>query len=143
MSAQPLFKQGEASANVLALLERVELADLSSPDIDEDNMGQGWGHYQYTAGKLSPDSSLTSWQEIGSIAIAFKLVAAALKTCWDARTMCTKAGLPNTSGFISDNYLEIILNRLENCWVGAGGVRISFSPLCCYSLLSRQLFLVT
>jgi hypothetical protein len=43
MSAQPLFKQGEASADVLALLECIELADLSSPDFDEDNLGQSWG----------------------------------------------------------------------------------------------------
>ena len=127
MSTQPSFKQGETSADVLALLELVQLADPSSPDIDEDNLGQGWGHYQFTSGGLSPSSSLTSWQEIGSVAIAFKLVAAALKTCRDARTMCTNAGLPKTCGFISDNYLEIILDRVENCWVGAGGVRPSFS----------------
>jgi hypothetical protein len=60
MSVQPLFKQGEASADVLALLEHVELADLSSPDFKEDNLGQSWGHYQFMAGSLSPKSLLTS-----------------------------------------------------------------------------------
>jgi hypothetical protein len=80
MNMQPLFKQGETSSNILALLERVQLADPSSPNIDEDNLGQSWGHYQVTAGGLTLLTLLTSWQEIGSVATAFKLVAAPLKT---------------------------------------------------------------
>ncbi|KAF8268983.1 hypothetical protein EI94DRAFT_1476306, partial [Lactarius quietus] len=70
MNVQPSFKQGETSENVTALLERVQLADPASPDIDEDNMGQSWGHYQFTAGSISPSSSLTTWQDVGSIATA-------------------------------------------------------------------------
>ena len=72
MNAQPLFKQGKSLANVLALLERVQHADLTNPDIDEDNMGPSWGHYQFTVGGLNMSSSITSWQGVGSIATAFK-----------------------------------------------------------------------
>jgi hypothetical protein len=92
MNAQPLFKQGKTSANVLALLERIQLADPSSPDIDEDNLGLSWGHYQFTAGNLSPSSTLTSWQEIGSVTIAFKFVAAAV-TDWTALTSFCRLSL--------------------------------------------------
>lgn len=125
MNAQPSFKQGEPSQNLLALLERVQSTDPTSSDIDEDNMGPSWGHYQFTAGGLTLSNSLTTWQDIGSVAIAFKLIAAALKTCREARLMC--AGISTMGGFISDIYLEKTLDGLETCWVGAGGVRAMFS----------------
>ncbi|KAH9011260.1 hypothetical protein EDB85DRAFT_2160198 [Lactarius pseudohatsudake] len=121
MNVQILFKQGKSSNNVTTLLERVQFADPGSPDIDEDNMCLSWGHDLFTAGGISPSSSLTTWEDVGSVATAFKLVAAALKTCQEARLMCTNAGTPKTSGFISDVYLEKILECLEGCWVGAGG----------------------
>ena len=122
MDAQPSFKQGEPSEHVTALLECVECADPDSLDIDEDNKGQTWGHYQFTAGGISPSSSLTTWQDVGSVAVAFRLVAAALKTCQEARQMCASVGMPTSSGYISDVYLKQTLERLEKCWAGAGGV---------------------
>ncbi|KAI9441845.1 hypothetical protein H4582DRAFT_2074012 [Lactarius indigo] len=122
MSAQLSFKEGKPSEQVVTLLEHVQFADPCSPDIDEDNMCQGWGHYQFMAGGISPASSLTSWEKVGSVATAFKLVAAAIKTCQEARSMCSNAGMPKTSGFIGDAYLKKILECLESCWVGAGRV---------------------
>ncbi|KAI9442454.1 hypothetical protein H4582DRAFT_2054893 [Lactarius indigo] len=127
MNAQLSFKQGETSESVTTLLERVQSADPGSPDIDEDNMGQSWGHYQFTAGGISPSSSLTSWEDVGSVAMAFKLIAAAIKTCREVRVMCVNAGMPKTMGFISDIYLEKILECLESCWVGAGRIITSHS----------------
>ncbi|KAI9452381.1 hypothetical protein BJY52DRAFT_1190328 [Lactarius psammicola] len=127
MNAQMSFKRGETSKNVSALLERIQFADPNSPDIDEDNLGQSWGHYQFTAGGLSLSSSLTTWEDVGSVTTAFKLVAAALKTCQEARMMCTNAGTLKTGGFISDVYLEKIVECLQNCWVGAGGTITSYS----------------
>ncbi|KAH8977391.1 hypothetical protein EDB92DRAFT_2119960 [Lactarius akahatsu] len=125
MNAQLSFKEGEPSEQVATLLERVQSAVPCSPDIDEDNTYESWGHYQFTAGGISPASSLTSWEKVGSVATAFKLVAAAIKTCRDARSMCSNAGTPKTSGFISDVYLEKVLECLKSCWVGAGGVLTS------------------
>ncbi|KAH9041278.1 hypothetical protein EDB85DRAFT_2139949 [Lactarius pseudohatsudake] len=122
MNAQSSFKQSEPSEQVATLLDRVQFVDPSSPDIDEDNACQGWGHEQFTAGGVTLSSSLTSWQEVGNVATALKLVAAAIKTCQEARLMCKNAGTPKTSGFISDIYLEKTLECLESCWVGAGGV---------------------
>ncbi|KAI9437145.1 hypothetical protein H4582DRAFT_2058122 [Lactarius indigo] len=77
------------------------------------------------AGGISPASSLTNWQEVSNVATAFKLMAAAIKMCQEARLMCSNAGTPMTSGFISDIYLKKILKCLENCWVAAGGVLTS------------------
>ncbi|KAH8985730.1 hypothetical protein EDB86DRAFT_3083313 [Lactarius hatsudake] len=104
MNAQLSFKEGEPSEQVAMLLERVQSAVPCSPDIDEDNTYESWGHYQFTAGGISPASSLTSWEKVGSVATAFKLMAAAIKT---------------------DVYLEKVLKCLESCWVGAGGVLTS------------------
>ncbi|KAI9436828.1 hypothetical protein H4582DRAFT_2077786 [Lactarius indigo] len=125
MNAQSSFKEGEPSKQVMTLLEHVQLMDPGSPNINEDNTCQSWGHYQFTAGSISPASSLTNWQEVGSVTTAFKLVVAAIKTCQEARLMCSNARMPKTSGFISDVYLEKTLKCLENCWVGAGGVLTS------------------
>jgi hypothetical protein len=127
MNALPTFKQGEPSEKVAALLERVQFADPGSPEFDEDNKGLSWGHYQFTGGNLTLSSSLITWQDVGNVATAFKLVAAALKTCQEARLMCTNAGVPTTQGFLSDSYLEQTLGLLQTCWVGAGGVRTHFS----------------
>ncbi|KAF8268369.1 hypothetical protein EI94DRAFT_1785947 [Lactarius quietus] len=121
MNKQPSLMQGKTSKEVVMLLKHIQSADPASPDIDEDNLGQSWGHYQFTAGGVSPSSSLTTWQDIGSVDTAFKLVAVLLKTCQDAQAMCANARTPKTSGFISDIYLEQILDHLEKCWVGAGG----------------------
>ena len=122
MSAHSSFKQGETSEKVSTLLERVQSADPGSPEIDEDNRKQGWGHDQFTAGGLSPSTSLTCWQDVGSVSTAFQLVATAIKTCQEARLMCANAGSPKTSGYISDAYLAQVLELLEKCWVDASGV---------------------
>jgi hypothetical protein len=126
MNALPSFKQSETSEKVTTLLEHVQFADLGSLEIDEDDKGLSWGHYQFTAGIITLSSSLITWQDVGSVATAFKLVAAALKTCQEARLMYSNAGIPKTQGFLSDVYLEEMLGLLETCWVGAGGVRIRF-----------------
>ena len=124
MNVQPLFKQGEPSENITVLLEHVEFADPSSLDFDDDNKGSTWGHYQFTAGCISPLSSLTTWQDIGSVTITFRLVAAALKTCQEAWVMCAGTGVSMTGGYLSNVYLEQIIEHLKSCWVGAGDVSL-------------------
>jgi hypothetical protein len=126
MNALPSFKQGETSEKVMTLLERVQFADPGSLEIDEDNKGLSWGHYQFTAGNITLLSSLITWQDVGGVATAFKLVAAALKTCQEVQLMYANAGIPKTQGFLSNVYLKEMLRLLETCWVGAGGVCIRF-----------------
>ena len=136
MDMQSTFKQGPPSENVTTLLNNLQYADPSSPDINEDNPCQSWGHDQFTAGGISPSSSLSTWQDIGNVTTAFKLVAAALKTCQKARLMCVNAGVLKMSNFVSDVYLEQVLERLEKCWVDAGGITeayVQFLLKICYS----------
>ena len=126
MKLQPSFQQGEPSNKVTTILGHLRFADINSPDIDKDNANQGWGHDQFTAGGISPSSSLTTWRDVGSVATAFELVAAAIKTCRDARLMCANTGTAATGSFISDTYLEQMLELLEKCWISAGGVSVQF-----------------
>ncbi|KAI9430847.1 hypothetical protein H4582DRAFT_2063378 [Lactarius indigo] len=70
-------------------------------------------------------SSLTSWKEVGNVTTALKLVAATIKTCWEARLMCKNARTTKMGAFISDVYLEKTLKCLESCWVSTGGVLTS------------------
>jgi hypothetical protein len=110
---------------------------VHSLDINEDNACHSWGHYQFTVGDLNLSSCLTTWQDIGSIDTAFKLVAVALKTCQEACMMCTRAKVPKTNRFLSDTYLKKMLEHLENCWVDTGGVCICF-----FSLLLLLIYLL-
>ncbi|KAF8266294.1 hypothetical protein EI94DRAFT_1803314 [Lactarius quietus] len=122
MNAQWSFKEGEPSLYVVTLLKHVQFTNPGIRDLDEDNMGKGWGHYQFTAGDLNLSSLLTCWQDVRSIATAFKLVAAAIKTYQEAQLMDANTTTPQAGRFISDIYLERTLDCLQNCWVDAGGV---------------------
>ncbi len=126
MNADVSFMQGKTSDNVATLLDHVQSADPASVEIDEDNKGESWGHYQFTAANISPSSLLTTWQEISNVSTAFKLVAATIKTCREARMMCMVGGTPKMNGLISDVYLEMTLDHLKDCWVKAGGVSFLF-----------------
>ena len=129
MIAQPLFEQGQPgklSQNFSTLLKCIQSANPNSPDFNEDNKGQGWRHYQFTAGGLNLSSLLTLWQDVGSIASAFQLVAATIKICWEARVMCANAGKSTVVGFISDAFLQETLDALKRCYIGAGGVSACF-----------------
>ncbi|KAH9026117.1 hypothetical protein EDB85DRAFT_1893535 [Lactarius pseudohatsudake] len=117
------FKQSKLSKQVMTLFNCVQFSGPSLPDIDRDNVCQGWGHEQFTAGGVTLLSSLTSWQEVGNVATTLKLVAATIKTCQEARSMCENARTPKMSGFISNVYLKKTLKCLESCWVGASGIK--------------------
>ena len=134
MNIQLLCKQGQQgklSQNFTTLLEYIQSADPNSPDFDEDNKGQGWGHNQFMAGGLNLSSLLTLWQDIGSIATAFKLVAAAIKTCQEAQLMCMNARKLMAGGFVSNACLQ---EWDKKCWIGAGEISAFFSDIFIHSL---------
>jgi hypothetical protein len=58
-------------------------------------------------------SVLIDWQAVGSTSVAFRLIAAAVKTCRVARHLCFKK-LIDCSSFLSDNYLELLVEQLWN-----------------------------
>ncbi|KAI0938388.1 hypothetical protein AcV5_000080 [Taiwanofungus camphoratus] len=76
MKLSPTFGIGAPLPQVLAFIERVECANPNTPDLSPDNTGTSWGHCQFTAGDMTLTSVLTSWNSIGTINAACRLIAA-------------------------------------------------------------------
>lgn len=122
LQANQDFTTLKPSSEFLTFLHRIESADpaaFADPD-NEDNTNESWGHYQYTSGSLTCSVIISTWSNVGSPEFACKLIAAALKTCQVARRLC-KERTPQPS-FLSDNYLNEIVELLWSCWKLAGGV---------------------
>jgi hypothetical protein len=112
------IKAREPSGDVMALLDRLKSDDPDSPDVDEDNSNENWGHASFTAGGLTIRSALVDWEAVGSTSTAFKLIAAAVRVCKVARALCAARGRSPTA-YLADNYLELLLEQLQSCWEGA------------------------
>ena len=115
----------EPSEDVNVLLNRLNLADPDAPDVDEDDSNENWGHAQFTAGGLTIRSALVDWQAVGSTSTAFKLIAAAIRTCKVARALCAARGR-TTTAYLADNYLEQLFEWLEYCWKDAQASSANF-----------------
>jgi hypothetical protein len=122
MESSPEFKVGKSSDDFTTFLERIKNANLNDPNLSEDNLNASWGHYQFTAGRLTCTTVLTSWDVVGGCSNACDLIAAALKTCKVARHLCFERVVEVTS-YLSDIYLENVVSKLWDLWKSAGGVR--------------------
>jgi hypothetical protein len=122
MESSPEFKVGKSSDDFATFLERINNANPNEPTLSEDDLDASWGHYQFTAGRLTCTMVLTSWDVIGSCSNACDLIAAALKTCKVARHLCFEREVEAAS-YLSDIYLENIISKLWDLWKSAGGVR--------------------
>ena len=71
---------------------------------------------------MSLTSVLKSWESAGNTETACRLIAAAVKTCKVARHVCfqQKAGLGTS--YLSDAYLQNVIEVLWTLWKDAGGV---------------------
>lgn len=123
MQGNPDFGRREPSPQTTTFLERIENADPNAPGLSEDDLGPSWGHWQFTAGGLTCATVLETWDHIGNTDIACRFIAAAIKTCRVARHLCFIQGNSGCS-YLSDNYLQIMVDRLLELWSAAGGVRI-------------------
>ncbi|TFK16881.1 hypothetical protein FA15DRAFT_711330 [Coprinopsis marcescibilis] len=85
---------GVPDSKVLEFVLRIEMADPNSPSLSEDDKDAGWGHY------------------IGDCATAYQLIAAALKTCWVVRFVCTERKLMDVKSYLSDMYLDLLIEQL-------------------------------
>jgi hypothetical protein len=106
---------GIPSANILQFIDRIELADPSAED-NEDNMNVSWGHTQFTSGGLTCSSVLVSWSAVGNVGTAFRLLAAAVKTAKVARQLCFTQGISEKRAYLADAYIQNIIELLWNCW---------------------------
>jgi hypothetical protein len=124
MEASPDFKSSTPSDNVTAFLNRIEAADPNSSEIGEDDSNESWGHWQFTAGGLTITAVIQDWAYVGDVDMACKLLAAAIQTCKVARHICLERDLTPNS-FLSDAYLNNMVEQLCKSWTVAGGVRRS------------------
>jgi hypothetical protein len=118
MQSNPTFTDGPPSDPVVAFLARIQDADPNSPELSEDNTNANWGHYQFSG---HVRSVLTAWSSVGGNSMACKLIAAAIKTCKVARHLCYERGIHPIS-YLSDAYLNEVVERLWTMWKEAGGV---------------------
>ena len=66
-------------------------------------------------------SILKSWESIRNTEMACKLIAAAIKTCRVAHHICSQKNI-ETSRYLSDAYLQCIVEVLWTLWRDAAGV---------------------
>jgi hypothetical protein len=124
MKACPAFRPSTPSNSFKTFFERIENADPNDATINEDNKGVGWGHYQFTGGSMTCSSVMKSWEDIGTTDAARKLIAAAIRTCKVARYVCEQTKIIATS-YISDMYLERVIETLWELWKVSGAVSSS------------------
>jgi len=62
-------------------LNEFENADPEVANIDKDHTNASWGHQQYVGGDMTCSTVLESWEHIGNVQMAYRLLAAVLKTC--------------------------------------------------------------
>jgi hypothetical protein len=128
----PSFGGGAPSVNVAQLIDRIENADPSDPELEEDDLGQQWGHAQFKGWS----ACLCTWQDIGTPDIAFTLIAAFIKTSKVARYLCQQDNI-NVEGksILSDLYVAELTERLWELWQNANTVSTKYS-----SRLSQLIF---
>ena len=102
---------GEPSPDFAGLITRIEDANPNDPQISEDDNNVGWGHHQFRASGSFSDI-ITSWEAVGSVASACRLLAAIIKTCLVARHICVRRGVKVGSGYVSDSYLDVAVSLL-------------------------------
>lgn len=124
MKNHPTFIDNPPSNDVVAFLNRIENADPNSADIQDDDTNANWGHHQFTAASLTCSTVLDSLENIGSTEIACRLIASAIRTCKIARHLCFKRQV-KTESYLSDAYLENLVERLWALWRASGGVIIT------------------
>lgn len=116
ISGSAALNNGTPSSTVIQFIERIESADPTAPDIDEDDTNIGWGHSQFTSGGLTCRSVLQTWSDIGNVQTAYHLLAASLKTGLVARHLCfaNKVSVSDSSSYLSDAYLREVVEILWN-----------------------------
>jgi len=125
MQLAPSFGSGSPSDSFLHLLQVIETADPNSGTFEEDDLGQNWGHAQFSG---QWRDALTKWDDVGSPPMACRLLAAALKTTQVARVLCRKEEMALSEkglqplNYLCDSYLELLTERLWMLWTDAKGV---------------------
>jgi len=120
MALNPAFCEAPSSPDILEFIQRIESANPNAPDLDEDQLGQNWGHNQLTSGSLTCSNVLKSWELIGSVRIASQVIAVIIKTCKVARHLCLTSGI-SPSTYLADAFLRNAFEMIWKAWKDAKG----------------------
>ncbi|KAF6759080.1 hypothetical protein DFP72DRAFT_1064034 [Ephemerocybe angulata] len=104
----PMCDPSPAAATYLT---RILEADPRSPGISEDETNESWGHQQFTAGSLKLDTVLKTWECVGSVDMACRLLAAFIKTRRVAEAICVQRSIRATS-YLADAYIRNLAVKL-------------------------------
>lgn len=109
-----LLPIGEPSPAIISFLSRIQDADPNVPDLGEENSNSNWGHYAFGGGDRSNNwlTTLDRWESLGNPELVCKLIAAAVKTCKVARHICMERGIKLDTSFLSDIYLDKLIDQL-------------------------------
>lgn len=130
MKTSPSHSESDPPSTTVQFIERIEQANPNAPGIEEDDTNVGWGHWQFTAGSMTCRTILKTWLDIGNVATAYRLLAASLKTCLVARHLCFTNNISVQSSYLSDAYLQQVVDILWNMVsVDAGVVSHTKYPL--------------
>lgn len=114
MKNTSLDKESDPPSPTIQFIRRIENANPNDPGIEEDDTNASWGHSQFTAGGITCRSVLKTWSDIANVTTAYRLLAASLKTCLVARHLCFTNNIPEQSLYLSDIYLEQVVDILWN-----------------------------
>jgi hypothetical protein len=113
MCCNPSYGHGTPSNSVIQLIDCIESADPNNPELEEDDLGQSWGHAQYKGWNMC----LRTWQDIGTPETACSLIAAFVKTSKVARYLCQQKNIDiEGKTLLSDSYLTELTERLWELW---------------------------
>ena len=125
MMALPNFKSSTPLNNIATFLNHIETADPNSHEIDKDDSNESWGHWQFTTGSLTTTNVIRDWASVGGVDMACKLLAVTIQMCKVAHHICFEQNI-TPGGFLSDVYLNNMVEWLYESWTVAGGVCCSF-----------------
>lgn len=132
MAKDPHFRPSSPSPEAAEYLARIASASPDSPDLEEDDTGTSWGHYQFQGNPFTIKTTLTSWDAIGSVEFALKFLAESVRTYRVALYLCEKAGLA-TDNLLSACYVHELVETIGSAWSRAHEVRNSL--ILCLNLI--------
>lgn len=125
MSQHPQHLRLSPSSAAETLLQSLRAADPNLDEYDkEDNTDSQWGHGIYTSALM--DAGLKDWATIGSAAFAVELMATGIRISEVARQLCQTRNVRLPERFLADDYLDMMVSRIQKAWIESGGVSHSY-----------------
>ena len=95
-----------------AFVTLIETADPNSSSYEDEDTNEGWGHFQFNInGPGTIKSLVSSWEAVGNVQQACRLIAAAVRTARVARHVCVECHVRATQ-WTADAYVDRVVVAL-------------------------------